>query len=208
MRKSHCRRAVGAASVVMALVGHGVAGADAMSDVTGKYYGQAKEVLSSAGLTPIVATRVGDYWSATTDCVIDRIQRADVARSAGASASSTVYVHLNCYAQRASSQQAGYSRQSQTRPCRVRSSAAGSRTSTRPKQKPSSRPQSEENITAENQLLRRRLGRSRCAQQHVDAVVDELLAGGGQPAVQIGGEQRGQRADQAGGHHVLQRPDR
>ena len=52
--------AVGAAGIAMALVGQGVAGADALSDVTGKYYGQAKQVLSNAGLTPIVATRVGD----------------------------------------------------------------------------------------------------------------------------------------------------
>lgn len=51
--------AAGAAGVVMALVGQGVAHADALSDVTGKYYGQAKDVLSKAGLTPIVATRVG-----------------------------------------------------------------------------------------------------------------------------------------------------
>lgn len=100
--------AVGAAGVAMAFVGQGVARADALSDVTGKYYGQAKSVLSQAGLTPIVATRVGD---ATTDdgCVIDRIQPA---AGAGGPGSKTVYVYLNCYANVASPRQPGYSRQS------------------------------------------------------------------------------------------------
>lgn len=104
--------AVGAAGVAMALVGQGVASADALSDVTGKYYGQAKEVLSGAGLTPIVATRVGDQ--ATEDeCVIDRIQNANFLNGTGSAASGTVYVYLNCYANVASPQQAGYSRQSE-----------------------------------------------------------------------------------------------
>ena len=103
--------AVGAAGVAMAFVGHGAARADALSDVTGKYYGQAKSVLSQAGLTPIVATRVGD---ATTDdnCVIDRIQPANFTGGAGGPSSKTVYVYLNCYANVASPRQPGYSRQS------------------------------------------------------------------------------------------------
>ncbi len=104
--------AVGAAGVAMAFVGQGVARADAMSDVTGKYYGQAKSVLSQAGLTPIVATRVGDV--ATDDsCVIDRIQPANFTNGTGGAASKTVYVYLNCYANVASAAQPGYSRQSQ-----------------------------------------------------------------------------------------------
>jgi hypothetical protein len=103
--------AVGAAGVAMAFVGQGVARADAMSDVTGKYYGQAKSVLSQAGLTPIVATRVGD--AATDDkCVIDRIQPANFSNGTGGAASKTVYVYLNCYANVASLSP-GYSRQSQ-----------------------------------------------------------------------------------------------
>jgi hypothetical protein len=102
--------AVGAAGVAMAFVGQGVARADAMSQVTGKYYGQAKSVLSQAGLTPIVATRVGDV--ATDDnCVIDRIQPANFTNGTGGAASKTVYVYLNCYANVASLSP-GYSRQS------------------------------------------------------------------------------------------------
>jgi hypothetical protein len=101
---------VGAAGVAMAFVGQGVAQADAMSEVTGKYYGQAKTVLSQAGLTPIVATRVGDV--ATDDnCVIDRIQPANFTNGTGGAASKTVYVYLNCYANVASLGP-GYSRQS------------------------------------------------------------------------------------------------
>ena len=104
--------AVGAAGVAMAFVGQGVAQADAMSEVTGKYYGQAQTVLSQAGLTPIVATRVGDV--ATDDkCVIDRIQPANFTNGTGGAPSKTVYVYLNCYANVASPLQPGYSRQSQ-----------------------------------------------------------------------------------------------
>ena len=103
--------AVGAAGVAMAFVGQGVARADALSEVTGKYYGQAKSVLSQAGLTPIVATRVGDL--ATDDrCVIDRIQPANFTNGTGGAVSKTVYVYLNCYANVASPLQPGYSRQS------------------------------------------------------------------------------------------------
>src|ERR1700722_18141377 len=51
-------------------------------------------------------------------------------------------------------------------------------------------------------LLRFLVGR-RPAEQHFYAVVDELLPAGSQPAVQVGGEQGGQAADQTGGHHLL-----
>lgn len=103
--------AVGAAGVAMAFCGQGVARADALTEVTGKYYGQAKSVLAQAGLTPIVATRVGDV--ATDDkCVIDRIQPANFSNGTGGAASKTVYVYLNCYANVASPLQPGYSRQS------------------------------------------------------------------------------------------------
>ncbi|MBV9514262.1 MAG: PASTA domain-containing protein [Mycobacteriaceae bacterium] len=104
--------AVGAAGIAMAFVGQGVAGADALSDVTGKYYGQAKQLLSKAGLTPIIATRVGDVAS-EDNCVIDRIQPANFTNGTGTATSKTVYVYLNCYANVASAVQPGYSRQSQ-----------------------------------------------------------------------------------------------
>ncbi|HUL98954.1 MAG TPA: hypothetical protein VLU24_05970, partial [Mycobacterium sp.] len=87
--------AVGAAGVALALVGTGVAGADTLSDVTGKYYGQAKALLAQAGLTPIVGTRVGDRVT-DDDCVIDRIQNANFLDGVGSPVSGTVVVHLNC----------------------------------------------------------------------------------------------------------------
>lgn len=130
--------AVGAAGVAMTLVGHGVAGADTLSDVTGKYYGQAKEVLSGAGLTPIVATRVGDQVT-DDDCVIDRIQ--NVSGSSG-----TVQVHLNCYANVASPQQAGYSRQSQ-----LGRAAYEAQQQQEAEAAAQQGAESEENVTAENQ---------------------------------------------------------
>ncbi len=139
----------GAAGVVMAMVGHGVAGADALSDVTGKYYGQAKEVLSSAGLTPIIATRVGDQVS-EDECVIDRIQHADFLGGAGAPVSNTVYVHLNCYANVASPQQPGYSRQSQLGRAAYEAqqqAAAEAQAEAEAQQQA----ESEQNVTAENQ---------------------------------------------------------
>lgn len=105
MRKLIVVGAVSAAGLAMAIVGQGVASADTLSDVTGKYYGQAKAVLAEEGLTPIIATRVGDV--ATDDnCVIDRIQTSTIAED-------TVYVYLNCYANVASQLRPGYSRQSQ-----------------------------------------------------------------------------------------------
>jgi hypothetical protein len=102
----------GAVGVAMAFAGQGVAHADALSDVTGKYYGDAKGVLGKAGLTPIVATRVGDLTN-DDKCVIDRIQPANFTNGTGGSTSKTVYVYLNCYANVASANQPGYSRQSQ-----------------------------------------------------------------------------------------------
>ena len=101
----------GAVGVAMAFVGQGVAHADALSDVTGKYYGDAKGVLGKAGLTPIVATRVGDLTN-DDKCVIDRIQPANFTNGTGGATSKTVYVYLNCYANVASANQPGYSRQS------------------------------------------------------------------------------------------------
>jgi hypothetical protein len=101
----------GAVGVAIAFVGQGVAHADALSDVTGKYYGDAKGVLGKAGLTPIVATRVGDLTN-DDKCVIDRIQPANFTNGTGGATSKTVYVYLNCYANVASANQPGYSRQS------------------------------------------------------------------------------------------------
>jgi hypothetical protein len=102
---------VGALSVAgfaLALAGQGVAYADAVSDITNKYYGDAKQTLSTAGLTPIIATRVGDQAS-DDKCVVDRAQNANFVNGTGTAASNTVYVYLNCYANVAAPGKAGYS---------------------------------------------------------------------------------------------------
>ena len=146
--------AVGAAGVAMTFVGQGVAHADALSQVTGKYFGQAKTVLSQAGLTPIVATRVGDV--ATDDkCVIDRIQPANFTNGTGGAPSRTVYVYLNCYANVASPLQPGYSRQSQLGAAayNAEQQAAAQQQAAAPQptdQTAAQNPQSEEAITAGN----------------------------------------------------------
>ena len=141
------------------------------------------------------------------ECVIDRIQNANFLDGTGTAASDTVYVYLNCYANVASPQQSGYSRQSQLGGRLRGAAASGARGATAGGgggRRAAAGGVRTERDRREHALGRRRaLGVARSAQQHRDAVVDELLAGGRQPAVQVGGEQRGQRADQPGGHHVL-----
>lgn len=134
-----------AAGLALTFVGHGVASADALSDVTGKYYGQAKQVLSQAGLTPIVATRVGDQVT-EDECVIDRIQHADFVSGTGGPSSNRVFVYLNCYANVASNHDAGYSRQSQ-----LGRAAYEAQQQAEAEAAAQQGAESEENITAENQ---------------------------------------------------------
>jgi beta-lactam-binding protein with PASTA domain len=141
--------AVGAAGIAMALVGHGVAGADTLSDVTGKYYGQAKQVLSQAGLTPIVVTRVGDQVT-DDQCVVDRMQNANFLGGTGSAVSKTVSVYLNCYANVASPQQAGYSRQSQLGRAAYEAELAAQQQA-EAQAAAQQQAESEQNVTAENQ---------------------------------------------------------
>jgi len=139
----------GAAGVALALVGAGGASADTLSDVTGKYYGQAKQLLAQAGLTPIVATRVGDLVT-DDDCVIDRIQNANFLDGVGSPASGTVVVHLNCFANVASAQQAGYSRQSQLGRAAYEAALAAQQQA-EAQAAAQQQAESEQNVTAENQ---------------------------------------------------------
>jgi beta-lactam-binding protein with PASTA domain len=99
---------VGAAGVAIALVGQGTAAA--APDVSGQTYAKAKETLSGAGLTPVVATRVGDRV-AEDDCVVDRVQDANFVNGTGSPASKTVKVYLNCYGTTAANNKPGYSNQ-------------------------------------------------------------------------------------------------
>jgi beta-lactam-binding protein with PASTA domain len=101
--------AVGAASVALALVGNS-ATALAAPDVSGQTYAKAQQALSDAGLTPIIATRVGDRVD-ESKCIVDRVQDANFVNGTGSPASNTVYVYLNCYGNPASTTSPGYSSQ-------------------------------------------------------------------------------------------------
>jgi hypothetical protein len=135
--------AVGAASALMALAGQGVASADAIGDATMKYYSEAKQTLSEAGLTPIIATRVGDRTD-EDKCVVERIQNANFMSGTGTAASNTVYVYLNCYANVAAPGTPGYSHGSTTGRQILASVAAQ-------QAQQQQTAESEGNVTAENQ---------------------------------------------------------
>jgi beta-lactam-binding protein with PASTA domain len=100
--------AMGAAGVAVVLLGQGVAAA--APDVSGETYAKAKEALSGAGLTPVVATRVGDRTS-EDDCIVDRVQDANFMGGTGTATSSRVFVYLNCYGGVAANNKPGYSGQ-------------------------------------------------------------------------------------------------
>ena len=99
--------AIGVAGVAIALVPGTAAAAP---DVAGQTYAKAKEALSSAGLTPIIASRVGDRVS-EDDCIVDRVQDANFVSGTGTPATSQVKVYLNCDGSVAASNKPGYSKQ-------------------------------------------------------------------------------------------------
>jgi hypothetical protein len=69
--------ATAAAFAALSLAGSGVAVADSGPDVTGQKYADAQSALSGAGLTPVVASTVGDQ-KAWPDCVVTRAQKRTV----------------------------------------------------------------------------------------------------------------------------------
>lgn len=100
----------GAATAVacasMALVSAGVAAAD--PDVVGKSYADAKGVFSAAGLTPRVATVVGDQLP-QNQCFVASTSKPTFLDQAGASKGDMILVNLNCYPRQASAVNPGYS---------------------------------------------------------------------------------------------------
>jgi pyruvate/2-oxoglutarate dehydrogenase complex dihydrolipoamide acyltransferase (E2) component len=82
-----------AASALMALFGTGVAAAD---DYAGQTYSDASSAASDAGLTVVVASRVGDKL-AQDECLVTRSQTAPFASANdGAHVDSQVQFYLNC----------------------------------------------------------------------------------------------------------------
>jgi hypothetical protein len=82
-----------AASALMALFGTGVAAAD---DYAGQTYADASSAASDAGLSVVVASRVGDKLS-QDECLVTRSQTAPFASANdGAHVTSQVQFYLNC----------------------------------------------------------------------------------------------------------------
>jgi hypothetical protein len=82
-----------AASALMALFGTGVAAAD---DYAGQTYSDASSAASDAGLSVVVASRVGDKLS-QDECLVTRSQTAPFADADdGAHVDGQVQFYLNC----------------------------------------------------------------------------------------------------------------
>ncbi|HET7667437.1 MAG TPA: hypothetical protein VFK56_15490 [Mycobacterium sp.] len=95
-----------AASALMALFGTGVATAD---DYAGQTYADASSAASDAGLSVVVAARVGDKLS-QDDCLVTRSQTAPFADADdGAHYDGQVQFYLNCNAGYASANTPGNS---------------------------------------------------------------------------------------------------
>ncbi|MCW2520610.1 MAG: hypothetical protein JWR46_3229 [Mycobacterium sp.] len=100
--------ALGSAAVALAL-GGGIASAD--DGVVGQTYKDAKAALSQRGLTPVVASTVGDRkdWD---NCIVTSATPAPGIDGFGNQSSGKMNVNLNCYAKYSTGQWPGFSIQS------------------------------------------------------------------------------------------------
>jgi hypothetical protein len=100
--------ALGSAAVALAL-GGGIASAD--DGVVGQTYKDAKAALSQRGLTPVVASTVGDRkdWD---NCIVTSATAAPGIDGFGNQSGGKMNVNLNCYAKYSTSQWPGFSIQS------------------------------------------------------------------------------------------------
>ena len=100
--------AVGAGAVVLSLTGAGVASAD---DIVGQYYKDARAKLAQRGVSPIVATTVGDRkdWD---ECIVTSATPASFNDGYGDDQGDQMLVNLNCYSKYATGLWPGYSIQS------------------------------------------------------------------------------------------------
>lgn len=101
--------ACGAAAVAATLVGGGVANAD--DQIVGQYYKDAKAAISQMGLTPVVATTVGDRkdWDS---CIVTSANKAPFLDESGKKVGNQMLVNLNCYAKYGTALWPGFSLQS------------------------------------------------------------------------------------------------
>jgi hypothetical protein len=98
--------ACGAAAVALTIVGGGVANAD--DGIVGQYYKDAKAKIGQMGLTPEVATTVGDRkdWD---NCIVQSANRAPFLDGSGNKVGNRMLVNLNCYSKYGTYLWPGYS---------------------------------------------------------------------------------------------------
>jgi hypothetical protein len=101
--------ACGAAAVALTMVGGGVANAD--DQIVGQYYKDAKARIGQMGLTPVVATTVGDRkdWD---NCIVTSASKSSFLDGSGNKAGNEMLVNLNCYSKYGTALWPGYSLQS------------------------------------------------------------------------------------------------
>jgi hypothetical protein len=98
--------ACGAAAVALTMVGGGVANAD--DGIVGQYYKDAKGKIAQMGMTPVVATTVGDRkdWD---NCMVTSATKSSFLDGSGNKSGNTMLVNLNCYSKYGTYLWPGYS---------------------------------------------------------------------------------------------------
>jgi len=88
------------------MVGGGVANAD--DQIVGQYYKDAKARIGQMGLTPVVATTVGDRkdWD---NCIVTSANKSSFLDGSGNKAGNEMLVNLNCYSKYGTALWPGYS---------------------------------------------------------------------------------------------------
>ena len=101
--------ACGAAAVALTMVGGGVANAD--DGIVGQYYKDAKGKIGQMGMTPVVATTVGDRkdWD---NCIVTSATKSSFLDGSGNKSGNQMLVNLNCYAKYGTALWPGFSLQS------------------------------------------------------------------------------------------------
>src|SRR5882757_7310744 len=91
------------------MVGGGVANAD--DQIVGQYYKDAKARIGQMGMTPVVATTVGDRkdWD---NCIVTSANRSSFLDGSGNKSGNQMLVNLNCYAKYGTALWPGFSLQS------------------------------------------------------------------------------------------------
>ncbi len=125
--------ALGTAAVAFTL-GGGIASAD--DGVVGQTYADAKAALSQQGMSPVVASTVGDRKDWDNCIVTSATPPASGIDGFGNQASRKMNVNLNCYAKYSTGQWPGFSLQSPEGGQKIYQPTWQQRSSARPKRRP------------------------------------------------------------------------